>query len=709
MSFRRGPSLKARRIAQLSRQVNDLQKELNAKDQELTWRDQQLSLKDQQLNDAETELDELMNSESQRIQALENERRQNYIDKTQAEIKAERYQRRLKHSEIQVEELQRSLTETSCGKSEVELRAEKLQHRVEELEANIKELQRRSMAEKCKSGTEPIPVIPANEVIFTGSGSAEQSKSHTAVSENTPLGIFQSIADSATIPTEAKLLPYVESDLQSTDVRSIPAGIFQTMERGAITTQLEVSISLKPASQLHALIPPSFTQLSPDPEDILQSTFSLSLSQLLPDYDGNIAHSVPFENAQTMERSASSTAQLEILPYNEASSQWIVPRSTMLGNSQIWEHSASTTTQPGPLLYPEDALQSTIARSWFPAAFDYVNVDLGEDFTFTLQSWIQLERMKDWVSSQKGIGCKNRPKELTRWITNGRDELANFGKAFVNWWTSLKQTTSEPKRGGSGRRGNGWGTLNTSRKNGWFSIIVCLKWWGMGLGEHRQQVLGNDWHQSVNELLTQARILLDERLKHEKPSASSISAYRDLLTKFEDTRSSTPTSLQPKIPWSNDLKGNTASQYQSLLAGSSESESSDYDLRVMAAGLSSNRLHDTTRNPSLETSFEKFQAEITKETVRSMLNSASEVNSAEKDSLESLLVPGSDGRLQLGASKRNVKTTRALVTVSSLKDVALDLQHRLRNLSFSQPPADIQLNPLEMLEPPKKLRRFWES
>ncbi|KAJ3722375.1 hypothetical protein C8R42DRAFT_720753 [Lentinula raphanica] len=511
MSFRRGPSLvsdyaKARRIAQLSRQVNDLQKELNAKDQELTWRDQQLSLKDQQLNDAETELDELMNSESQRIQALENERRQNYIDKTQAEIKAERYQRRLKHSEIQVEELQRSLTETSCGKSEVELRAEKLQHRVEELEANIKELQRRSMAEKCKSGTEPMPVIPANEVIFTGSGSAEQS--HTAVSENTPLGIFQSIADSATIPTEAKLLPYVESDLQSTDVRSIPAGIFQTMERGAITTQLE---------------------LSPDPEDILQSTFSLSLSQLLPDYDGNIAHSVPFENAQTMERSASSTAQLEILPYNEASSQWIVPRSTMLGNSQIWEHSASTTTQPGPLLYPEDALQSTIARSWFPAAFDYVNVDLGEDFTCTLQSWIQLERMKDWVSSQKGIGCKNRPKELTRWITNGRydrrgneprferDELANFGKAFVNWWTSLKQTTSEPKRGGSGRRGNGWGTLNTSGKNGWFSIIVCLKWWGMGLGEHRQQVLGNDWHQSVNEV----RITLNDLIDFVASSAKS--------------------------------------------------------------------------------------------------------------------------------------------------------------------------------------------
>ncbi|KAJ3766486.1 hypothetical protein FB446DRAFT_616974, partial [Lentinula raphanica] len=113
----------------------------------------------------------------------------------------------------------------------------------------------------------------------------------------------------------------------------------------------------------------------------------------------------------------------------------------------------------------------------------------------------------------KGIACKNRPKELTRWIMNGRydrrgneprfdeEALVNFGKAFVTWWTSLKRSRSEPGRGGGlGKKRNEWGTLNTSGKNGWFSIVVCLKWWGMGLGEHREEAQGESWRQSVKEV-----------------------------------------------------------------------------------------------------------------------------------------------------------------------------------------------------------------
>ncbi|KAJ3753449.1 hypothetical protein EV360DRAFT_53454, partial [Lentinula raphanica] len=139
----------------------------------------------------------------------------------------------------------------------------------------------------------------------------------------------------------------------------------------------------------------------------------------------------------------------------------------------------------------------------------------GEDYTRILQSWIELERTKDWVSPPKGIACKNRPKELTRWIMNGRydrrgneprfknDELANFGKAFVLWWSGLKQSCSESR--GRGKE-NGWGTLNTSGKNGWLSIVVCLKWWGMGLRESREEALDEIWRQSMKDV----QLTLDE-------------------------------------------------------------------------------------------------------------------------------------------------------------------------------------------------------
>ncbi|KAJ3714509.1 hypothetical protein C8R42DRAFT_246118 [Lentinula raphanica] len=168
--------------------------------------------------------------------------------------------------------------------------------------------------------------------------------------------------------------------------------------------------------------------------------------------------------------------------------------------------------RPKFLSYPEDALHSIDALSWFRDAFDYVNVDLGEDFTCTIQSWIELERRKGWISSTKGIACKSRPKELTRWIMNGRynrrgneprfgsSELANFGKSFMNWWTSLKESAFGSQSQGQRNKGNGWGTLDVSGKNGWFSIVVCLKWWGMGLGEHRQEALGVEWRQSVNDV-----------------------------------------------------------------------------------------------------------------------------------------------------------------------------------------------------------------
>ncbi|KAJ3753450.1 hypothetical protein EV360DRAFT_87778 [Lentinula raphanica] len=185
-------------------------------------------------------------------------------------------------------------------------------------------------------------------------------------------------------------------------------------------------------------------------------------------------------------------------------------------------------------------------------------------------------------------------------------------------------------------------------------------------------------------------------LKVEQPSSSSTSAYQKLLAKSKsDTRvtSSSQNSIPPKLPWFDDSRGDSVSQYQTLLAGSSDSSDSDaldYEMRVMAAGLS-NGLYNSAKTPSLETAFEKFQTEITKETVRSMMDRAKDADPVEGDSLESLLVPNRNGRMQFGHStKRNIKTTRALITVSSLKQAALDLQLKLRNLSFSQPPADIQ-------------------
>ncbi|KAJ3925230.1 MAG: hypothetical protein NXY57DRAFT_907337 [Lentinula lateritia] len=165
--------------------------------------------------------------------------------------------------------------------------------------------------------------------------------------------------------------------------------------------------------------------------------------------------------------------------------------------------------------YPKDASQSKNALLWFHPAFEYLNHDLGVDYIYLIRAWIKLERIKDWVYSLKGISAKLRPKELSHWITNCRYDRRNnnpkfqkqdinrFGINFVTWWNSLVNqisTVSGENSDGDGRVRKEWGTLNTSGKNGWLSIIVCLKWWGMGLRDDREGALGAKWCCTIKEV-----------------------------------------------------------------------------------------------------------------------------------------------------------------------------------------------------------------
>ncbi|KAJ3797289.1 hypothetical protein F5050DRAFT_1579320, partial [Lentinula boryana] len=144
---------------------------------------------------------------------------------------------------------------------------------------------------------------------------------------------------------------------------------------------------------------------------------------------------------------------------------------------------------------------------------------LGSDYTALISSWIELERAKDWRYSPKGISPKNRPKELSFWITNCRydrrnndpkfrqHDLDHFTKNFMTWWNTLQPSWRldnphlMPGQGSGSSFGMEWGTLDTSGKNGWLSVIVCLKWWGIGLGDDRESALGDEWRGAVEDVL----------------------------------------------------------------------------------------------------------------------------------------------------------------------------------------------------------------
>lgn len=111
-----------------------------------------------------------------------------------------------------------------------------------------------------------------------------------------------------------------------------------------------------------------------------------------------------------------------------------------------------------------------------------------------------------------------------------------------------------------------------------------------------------------------------------------MTSYRDLLAGLKDEPSlqsthhlnyskgvspqnSASDSSRPMLTWptnNNKKTGASVSKYQSLLGHTDEA--SDYSIRVMAAGLSSDK-STGPHLPSIDSSFEQFQMEVTKQVV----------------------------------------------------------------------------------------------
>ncbi|KAJ3805453.1 hypothetical protein F5876DRAFT_69782 [Lentinula aff. lateritia] len=173
-------------------------------------------------------------------------------------------------------------------------------------------------------------------------------------------------------------------------------------------------------------------------------------------------------------------------------------------------------------VYPEDALKSDNARRWFPSAFGYLNQDISEEYAGLLRIWVEFERTRDWASSNKGLDRRERPKVLSKWITNCRyersgnepdltkkEDLVQFSKSFTRWWDNLRRPQSSAETSAHDTH-KGWQSLDRSGKNGWLGVLACLKWWGMALTEKdKSGPLGDEWRNMIKD----ASLVLSELTK----------------------------------------------------------------------------------------------------------------------------------------------------------------------------------------------------
>ncbi|KAJ3744493.1 hypothetical protein DFH05DRAFT_1525542 [Lentinula detonsa] len=130
----------------------------------------------------------------------------------------------------------------------------------------------------------------------------------------------------------------------------------------------------------------------------------------------------------------------------------------------------------------------------------------------------------------------------------------------------------------------------------------------------------------------------------------------------------------------------------------------------MAVGASSSDTKEAaSQKQSLHSAFQDFQAEVARETAKNMIATPTPraSPSIEEDSLESLLVPGAQGRLQFGdPKKRNKHTTRALFTVVNVSDAAYRLQSKIQTISPLHTPIEEIQDTLRAVEDGSEALRY---
>ncbi|KAK7448103.1 SERTA domain-containing protein 3 [Stygiomarasmius scandens] len=172
------------------------------------------------------------------------------------------------------------------------------------------------------------------------------------------------------------------------------------------------------------------------------------------------------------------------------------------------------------VLYPLDALPNREAQNWFHQAFNYVDVDLGPEYADFIVKWIEFERFHLWKKTNGRLATSKRPKDITDWINGGRypprykgprielDFASRFSKDMQEWWISLQLPTPlNPEE-----CNDDWASLNKSGLNGWFSVVVGLKWWGHGLRSLQGENLGRSTREWV-AMVGDATVALEKLLK----------------------------------------------------------------------------------------------------------------------------------------------------------------------------------------------------
>ncbi|KAL0565772.1 hypothetical protein V5O48_016248 [Marasmius crinis-equi] len=132
-----------------------------------------------------------------------------------------------------------------------------------------------------------------------------------------------------------------------------------------------------------------------------------------------------------------------------------------------------------PVSFPADEP----VPQWFQSGFNYVNVVMEWDYSELVRLWIVIEGLKGWRTPLKGLTARFRPQEVSNFMSKGRMRweygpqiggsfVCDFSSRVQEWWNFLLKTS-----------GSEWRSLNKCGINGWCLLLICMKWWALGMME----------------------------------------------------------------------------------------------------------------------------------------------------------------------------------------------------------------------------------
>ncbi|KAJ3885064.1 hypothetical protein GG344DRAFT_59796, partial [Lentinula edodes] len=171
------------------------------------------------------------------------------------------------------------------------------------------------------------------------------------------------------------------------------------------------------------------------------------------------------------------------------------------------------------------------APIWFCQAFEFLNQDLGPEYTQLIRFWTHYEQLNQWKSSKYiKLSDLNRPAMLNDWCKRRTGRVPalstatlvhRFGESVWTWWCSLQPpwrlySVSNNRPTPILTFGPEWQSLNKGGINGWMLIITCLKWWHEGLkniSEAEKDELETDWYLAITDISKMLQGLITHLMK----------------------------------------------------------------------------------------------------------------------------------------------------------------------------------------------------